>query len=638
MEIEETKRQIAEYIHKGWIEPSSSPYGSPILFVKKKDGGLRMVIDYRALNKLTIKNRYPLPRIDDLFDQLAGSYVFSSLDLAQGYHQIRISEEDVPKTAFRVPFGHYQFKVLSFGLTNAPATFQGVMNKNFERYLGKFVLVYLDDILVFSKNQEEHLEHLRKVFDILRKNKLYAKLTKCHFAKEELEYLGHVVGKDGIKVDPRKIETVAKWARPKDVSQLRSFLGLCNYFRRFIQGYSTLVAPLTHLTRKDVKFTWTDQCEESFEGVKYALTHAPVLILPTFGERFEVICDASLVGIGAVLLQNGKPIAFESRKLTPAERNYTTGEQELTAVVHAMRTWRCYLEGSECVVITDHNPLTYLKSQQNLSRRQARWLEYLEQTFDYRWEYRPGRNNVADPLSRNPLDQRQVRLALLTRSASSRIKQLVGAHTKLGDPIEMTNIRESPLGFDNDFLNKIIAGYALDPWFKNPVNLENLVFKDALWWHHNAIVVPKVDSLCKDILMECHDAFYSEHIGITKTLKQVETRFWWPSLRDDVKKYVNSCDVCQRSKASTTKIAGLLQPLEIPEKKWECVSLDFITGLTPTRQGHDAILVCVDKLSKMAHFIATVTTVTAEGTSRLFIDVVFKHHGLPEKLISDQDT
>ena len=197
---------------------------------------------------------------------------------------------------------------------------------------------------------------------------------------------------------------------------------------------------------------------------------------------------------------------------------------------------------------------------------------------------------------------------------------------------------ESPPGFDNDFFNKIIIGYALDPWFENPVKLENLVFKDALWWHHNAIVVPKVDSLCEDILMECHDAFYSGHMGITKTLKQVETRFWWPSLRDDVKKYVNSCDVCQRSKASTTRIAGLLQPLEIPEKKWECVSLDFITGLTPTRQGHDAILVCVDKLSKMAHFIATVTTVTVEEASRLFIDNVFKHHGLPEKLISNRDT
>ena len=321
LEIEEAKRKITEYIHKGWIEASSSPYGSPILFVKKKDGGLRMVIDYRALNKLTTKNRYPLPRIDDLFDQLAGSRVFSSLNLAQGYHQIRILEEDVPKTAFRVHFGHYQFKVLSFGLTNAPATFQGVMNRIFQQHLEKFVLVYLDDILVFSKTQEEHLEHLRKAFEILRENnKLFAQLTKCRFAKSELEYLGHVVGKDGIKVDPRKIETVTTWARPNDVSQLRSFLGLSNYFRRFIQGYSTLVAPLTHLTRKDVKYIWTKQCQESFDGVKYALTHAHVLSLPIFGERFEVICDASLLGIRAVLLQNGRPIAFESRKLTPAEK------------------------------------------------------------------------------------------------------------------------------------------------------------------------------------------------------------------------------------------------------------------------------------------------------------------------------
>ena len=345
LEIEEAKRQITEYIHKGWIEPSSSPYGSPILFVKKKDGGLRMVIDYRALNKLTIKNRYPLPRIDDLFDQLAGSRVFSSLDLAQGYHQIQILEEDVPKTAFRVPFGHYQFKVLSFGLTNAPATFQGVMNRIFQQHLGKFVLVYLDDILVFSKTQEEHLEHLRKVFEILRENKLFAKLTKCRFAKSELEYLGHVVGKDGIKVDPRKIETVTTWARPNDVSQLRSFLGLSNYFRRFIQGYSTLVAPLTHLTRKDVKYIWTEQCQESFEGVKYALTHAPVLSLPIFGERFEVICDASLLGIGVVLLHIGRPIVFESHKLTPPKRNYYTCEHELTSIVHALRTWCYYLEG-----------------------------------------------------------------------------------------------------------------------------------------------------------------------------------------------------------------------------------------------------------------------------------------------------
>ena len=503
-------------------------------------------------------------------------------------------------------------------MTSAPVTFQGVMNRIFHQYLGKFVLVYLDNILVFSKTPKEHIEHLQVIFDVLRKNKLYAKLAKCHFAKNELEYLSHVVGKDGIKVDPRKIETIAKWARSKDVNQLRSFLDLYNYFRKFIQGYSTLVAPLIHLIRKDVKFTWTSQCEESFEGIKYALTHVPILILPKFGERFEVICDASIVGVGAVLLQDGKLIAFESRKLTSAERNYTTGEQALTAVVHAIQTWHCYLECSNCVVVTEHNPLTYLKSQQNLSRRQARWLEYLEQTFVYHWEYCFGRSNVADPLSRNPLDQRTIRLALLTRSASNMIQRLVRACIISRDPtMEKTGDRRSSHGFNNDLLNKIIAGYALDPWFKNPVNFENLALKDAIWWYQDAIVVPMVDSLCNDILIECYDVVYSGHMDISKTLKLVKKNSWWPNLRNNVKSYVNSCDVCEHSKASTTRIASLLQPLEIPEKKWECISLDFITGLTPTKQGHDAILVCIDKLSKMAHFIATVTTVITEETSRL---------------------
>ena len=226
-----------------------------------------------------------------------------------------------------------------------------------------------------------------------------------------------------------------------------------------------------------------------------------------------------MLGIGAVLLQKGRPIAFESRKLTRAEKNYTTGEQELTAVVHALRTWRCYLEGSECVVITNHNPLTYLKSQQNLSRRQARWLEYLEQTFHYRWEYRPRRSNVADPLSRNPLDEKRVRLALLTRSASNRSFQPVAANTGRSAPMEMTNARKSFPGYDNEFFDKIIAGYALDPWFKNPINLAKLVFKYAIWWCKNTIVVHDVGSLRKDILPVCHDVFYSGYMGITKTLK-----------------------------------------------------------------------------------------------------------------------
>jgi len=262
------------------------------------------------LNKLTVKNKYPLPRVDDLLDQLQGSRVFSSLDLTSGYHQIRISPEDVPKTAFSTPFGHYEFKVLSFGLTNAPATFQAVMNDIFRPYIGKFVLVYLDDILVFSKSPEEHVQHLQLVLQRLRDHDLYAKSAKCSFNQPELEFLGHVVGSDGIKVDPKKTAVVRDWAVPQNISELRSFLGLTNYFRRFVQGYANLVGSLTNLLRKDVPFVWSADCQAAFDGVKLALTTAPVLVMPDYEKPFELIADACGFGVGAALLQQGRPIAF----------------------------------------------------------------------------------------------------------------------------------------------------------------------------------------------------------------------------------------------------------------------------------------------------------------------------------------
>ena len=363
-------------MQKGFIEPSCSPFGAPILFVSKKDGTLRMCIDYRALNALTVKNRYPLPRIDDLMDRLQGATVFSSLDLASGYHQVRIPEEDVPKTAFRTPFGHYQFRVLSFGLTNAPSTFQAVMNRILQTdNLKDFVVVYLDDILVFSKTAAEHMVHLRAVLAALRKHKLYAKLSKCEFNKSQLKFLGHIVSSSGIKVDTDKIAAIEKWPVPKNLSELRSFLGLANYFRKFVQGYSKLVAPLTELTKSTVPWPaeWPDACNDAFEQVKWNLTHAPILAIPDVTQPFEVICDASGYGLGAVLMQNGRPCAFESKKMLPAERNYTATEQEMLAVIHALKIWRCYLEGVKFTMVTDHNPNTFFDSQPNLNRCQARW-------------------------------------------------------------------------------------------------------------------------------------------------------------------------------------------------------------------------------------------------------------------------
>ena len=259
-EHEEVRKQVADLLSKGWIEPSKSPFGSPILFVQKKDGTLRMCVDYRALNKQTVKNRYALPRIDDLMDQLVGAKYFSSLDLAQRYHQIRMTPSHVAKTTFRTPVGHYEYLVMPFGLTNAPATFQSVMNDMFREYLGKFVLVYLDDILVYSKTKEEHLKHVQLVLDILRRHKFYAKLSKCQFMTKELLYLGHILSEQGVKPDPKKIAALSEWRVPTNVHEVRSFLGFGNYFRKFVQGYSTLVTPLTKLTKNTVPFKWIDEC------------------------------------------------------------------------------------------------------------------------------------------------------------------------------------------------------------------------------------------------------------------------------------------------------------------------------------------------------------------------------------------
>jgi hypothetical protein len=296
-ETEKVQKTLSELLQKGYIESSSSPYGAPVLFVSKKDGSLRMVQDYRFLNKITIKNRCPLPRIDDLLDKIGGATHFSSIDLRSGYHQIRIIDEDVPKTAFRTPFGHYQFKVLSFGLTNAPATFQRVMNDVFGQNVGHFVVVYLDDILIYSKSAEEHEAHLRKVLETLLQHKFYANKRKCEFWKSEIPFLGHIVGKDGIKVDPVKVAAVQNWPVPSDVQLLRGFPGFAKYFRRFVQGFSTLVTPLTNLTQHNVDWKWSDRCHKAFQLVKEALTKAPVLASPDFDKPFEVVSDASGFGV-----------------------------------------------------------------------------------------------------------------------------------------------------------------------------------------------------------------------------------------------------------------------------------------------------------------------------------------------------
>ena len=340
VELKELATQLQEMLDKGMIRPSVSPWGAPVLFVKKKDGSLRLCIDYRELNKLTIKNKYPLPRIDDLFDQLKDAIYFSKIDLRTGYHQLKIKSEDIPKTAFRTRYRHYEFLVMSFGLTNAPTTFMDLINPIFKKYLDKCVIVFIDDILVYSKTKEEHAEHLRIVLEILRKEQLYAKWSKCEFWLKQVQFLGHVINKEGITVDPAKIEAVSNWERPKTPTEVRSFLELAGYYRRFVQDFATIATSLTRLTRKEEKFEWTDKCEESFQELKKRLVTAPVLTLPDEKENFVIYSDASHKGLGCVLMQHGKVIAYVSRQLKEYEIRYPTHDLELAAIVFALKIWR----------------------------------------------------------------------------------------------------------------------------------------------------------------------------------------------------------------------------------------------------------------------------------------------------------
>ena len=608
-EKEEVESQVKELLSRGLIRPSKSPYGSPVIFVQKKDGSLRMCIDYRAVNKLTVKDKYPLPRIDDLVDRLKDARFFSSLDLQSGYHQIRIADQDIEKTAFRTHEGLYEFMVLPFGLTNAPAAFQREMKVMFDSL--PFVLVYLDDILIYSKTAEEHKLHLREALQLLRDNKLYAKLKKCEFFQEKAKFLGHIIGKDGIEADPEKISAVQKWPAPQDVQQLKSFLGLANHMKSFIKDYSLMAASLHNLTKPQIKFDFESNpaAVKAFAQIKEALCNAPVLAIADDKEPFELVCDACGFGIGAVLMQHGKPVAFYSYKLNSAERNYPTGEQELLAVVKSLQHWRYHLEGcSKLTVVTDHKPNTFLTSKPAaaLSRRQVGWQTTLSR-FDFDWEYRKGAYNIADPLSRNP--------SLLMMTVSQQMFSQTSA----------------------SMIEEIKSGYDKDIWFTCVENVKDLHFQEGLWTKSSKLVVPNVGQLRARCIAMHHDPPYAGHVGRDRTKEILSRHFWWPKLHEDVADFVSKCDMCQRNKAANQKPAGLLQSLQIPKGMWSSVSMDLITQLPETNNHNTAIVVFVDRLSKMAILAAVKTSISAKEFAHVFMDKVCSRFGVPDTIVSDRD-
>ncbi|GMQ12089.1 hypothetical protein CsSME_00054546 [Camellia sinensis var. sinensis] len=606
-ELEELRRQLKDLLDAGFIQPSKAPYGAPVLFQKKHDGSLRLCIDYRALNKVTIKNKYPIPLIADLFDQLGHAKFFTKLDLRSGYYQVRIAEGDEPKTACVTRYGSYEFLVMPFGLTNAPATFCTLMNKIFHPYLDRFVVVYLDDIVIYSTTLEEHVGHLQTIFKTLRENELYVKKEKCSFAKEEVSFLGHKIKGGKLSMEEDKVRAIKEWEPPTKVTELRSFLGLVNYYRRFIMGYSAIAAPLTDMLKKGQTWVWTEKCQDAFDKLKEAITKEPVLALPDCAKAYEVQTDASDFAIGGVLMQDGHPIAYESRKLNDTERRYTVQEKEMTAIIHCLRTWRHYLLGSKFVVKTDNVATSYFQTQKKLSPKQARWQDFLAE-FDYIMEYKPGKANlVADALSR---------------------KAELATIVKLKGEL-LTLIKE---GMEHDNLAKSLVAMAKEG-------------KTKRFWEENGILytkgrrvyVPKWGNLRRNLIKECHDTQWAGHPGQRRTRALLESSYYWPQMRDAVEQYVKTCLVCQQDKVENQSPAGLLEPLPIPSRPWESISMDFIVAL-PKSEGCKTILVVVDRFSKYATFIAAPNECSAEETAKLFFKHVVKYWGLPQSIISDRDS
>jgi RNase H-like domain found in reverse transcriptase/Reverse transcriptase (RNA-dependent DNA polymerase)/Integrase zinc binding domain len=659
------RTEVSKLLATGVAEEAQTPWAASPVLVKKKNGEHRLAIDYRRLNQVTKSDAYPIQSIQSILDAMDGSKVFTSLDLCNGYFQVHVAPEDREKTGFVTPFGTYQFRRMPFGLKNAPATFARLMNTVLRGL--PFVLVYMDDIIIHSKNWDEHIEHLEAVFQKLQDANLKLKLAKCNFGMLAVLFLGHQVSGDGVATDKAKLEKLQSLPKPTDVSSVRRFLGLASYYRRFVPDFADVAVPLTNLTKKKVAFNWTEECQNAFDKIKDLLVKAPVLAFPAFDREFILHCDASDAGLGAVLSQldaDGaeRPIAFASRVLEPRESNYSATERELLALVWAYNHFKPYLFRARFKAFTDHNALLWLSTSFESNPRLTRWWLLLSE-LDFELKYRPGAENIPpDILSRDAEGIKAAAQALQARrkDAKAAIVAVMTRRSKAEAAKKSADVAQQPaapapdqpevqpeeredeeeaqlrkwadLQRQDTALQKLFEAKPED--FKT---IQGVLFKRfaPVRPDQTEALRAVVPAQCRaDVLKECHDSSAAGHFGRVRTVERVQQRYWWPSVHRDCEHWVQTCQPCNERRDARGKVFGELQSI-VPNGTFCMMGMDFVGPFPTTPRGNKYLLVCTLYAERYA-FAFALPDATANSVAAVLVERIFPLIGTVDKILTDQ--